>query len=473
MEIAESGTIKQGEKINLGFEISGIVKKIFVKNGQEVKENEILVEIDNTAILAQLNQAKANFSSAKSQFEKLMNGASKEEIILAQIAVENAKTALENTEKNSKESLNSAYYASVAHLQDAKEKTLNALLFIRELQRSYFLAPSQLSLKILEIIDNLDKIYQKMADNFSKINESSEPKIVDDYLEQFRNDIFSIKNDLETIKIITETQIYRAADKTTLDAHRAYLSVSYSNILADISAILVAKTANSKAIDAAYYGLKQAQATLNKLIAPPRKEDINHYQSQVLKTSAELTALENQLNKTQIKSPQKGIILEISKQKGELAQALSPIISFMPSNPYYIEADIYEEDIPKIKIGDRVECELLAYADQILEGEVLFIEPKEKVINEVVYYPVKIFLKSQELNLYSGMSADVAIIISRKENVLVVSENALIEENGKYYLLIKDKNKMLKKEVNVGLIGTNGLAEIKDGFKEGDVVFSK
>ena len=67
------------------------------------------------------------------------------------------------------------------------------------------------------------------------------------------------------------------------------------------------------------------------------------------------------------------------------------------------------------------------------------------------------------------MSAEVEILTTKRENVLLAPQSALQEKDGKNYLRIKRGKDFKQVEIKVGLI-TEEFAEIISGVKEGEEI---
>ena len=117
-------------------------------------------------------------------------------------------------------------------------------------------------------------------------------------------------------------------------------------------------------------------------------------------------------------------------------------------------------------------------ADEKLSARVFEIEPASTVIQDVVYYKIKLKLDAQDERLKNGMSADIDIRSAEKENALVVPQRAIkIEGTEKFVEVLKDaKNNITeRKKIITGLEGDEGSVEVKSGLEEGDevVTFAK
>lgn len=65
--ITASGTIEAIKTVAVGTQVSGVIEKIFVDFNSQVKKGELLAQIDETPLLAQLEQTKANVDQADAQ----------------------------------------------------------------------------------------------------------------------------------------------------------------------------------------------------------------------------------------------------------------------------------------------------------------------------------------------------------------------------------------------------------------------
>lgn len=487
--ISESGVVKKGEIVELGVEVSGVIKDIKVSVGDEIRKGNILAYLDDSQYQIQLIQAQADLDLAQSQLDKLISGATEDEIELAyikkenkRIAFENSEVSLEHTKKSAEDTLDSYYNTAISDVVDSKSKVYNALVFCQNLERDYFHSGSEIGDSVIAKIDEIETAYNSVATYVSLVNEEDVSGAeLDFYLTEIKNSIYSVKDGLDFIKERVESDYYRdtvaSADKTILDTHIGYISTEYATVLADISNINTTKSTNEKNIstakasrDSAYYAYKQAEKELEELKSPPREEDLDYYQAQVRKYQQSVNSLFDSIAKTRIKSPINGIISDIEKQEGEVIQTLSSLFEIIPDDNYYIQANIYEEDLPKIDIGDKVEIELVAYHEEKLEGAVFFIDPSEEVIADVVYYPIKVSIEFYEnIDIKPGMSADISVITETREDVLIVPSGVLNRDDGKYYVLImEDNGRIEEKEIEIGLWGSNDRVEIVEGLSEGD-----
>ena len=150
-----------------------------------------------------------------------------------------------------------------------------------------------------------------------------------------------------------------------------------------------------------------------------------------------------------------------------------PVISMIGESGLEIEVDVPEADITKVKVGNEAVITLDAYGDDIkFKGNVVFIDPAETVIQDVVYYKVKVSLVDNEnYEIKPGMTANVDIVTAEKDNVLVIPGRA-VKQNDTKYVEVLEEGVPQRREVKVGLRGDGGLVEIISGLKEGEEVIT-
>ena len=66
------GTLVAFQGVNVTTEVSGVITSINFDSGKEIKENSLLVELDNRTETANLESARARFDAADSQYRRLL-----------------------------------------------------------------------------------------------------------------------------------------------------------------------------------------------------------------------------------------------------------------------------------------------------------------------------------------------------------------------------------------------------------------
>lgn len=439
-EVSETGTVKVGEEIGLGFKNAGRLEKIYVKVGDKVGPWQSLAKIETVQLQIQFQEAKSNLEVAEAKLAKLLAGSSNEEIKLAE-------TVLANAYQDVLDSLNYAYI-----------KSNDTFLVVSSIQRNYFSKSDTEGLAVKENKEKIESAKDQIKSLLDQIKNNSEYEKIDKAILIVKNNLSTIQNSLIIIRDVTDDAIYRnivsSTDKTSLDTKISDINTSQSNLSSDAGAIAKAKD----------------ELSIKK--APPRQEDVDLYQAQVAQAEAEVDLLKEQISDSTLKSPLAGTITKVDKRIGETIQPalVDSVISLLPVNPFQIKVDIYEEDIVKVKVGDSVDIKLTAFPNQIFFGKVILIDPAEKLIEGIVYYEVKIDFQNPPSDLKPGMTADITIKTAQKENVLIVPETAIAEKNGVNTVQVLNGKNLEEKEIEIGLKGNNDMVEVISGLNEGNQV---
>ena len=125
-------------------------------------------------------------------------------------------------------------------------------------------------------------------------------------------------------------------------------------------------------------------------------------------------------------------------------------------------------------MGQKVKVVLDAYPNDSVEAIVDHIAYESETVNNVTIYKVDVLPVKVPDHFTSGMTAQAAIEITSRENVILVPMEAIEEKQGKKSALVKKKGerKAEATPVEVGL--NNGTSyEILSGISEGDVITVK
>jgi len=504
-KVSATGRVAPAKKVNLAFDIQGRIKKIMVKVGDRVNRGEVLCQLEDEELKNQVLQAEAGRDTYQAQLNKLLAGASKEEIKVyetalenAQLALENARTSLRNAEINldkvrtdAENKLAQAYQDGLNVLDDSYLKLYNAFNTADLIQRTYFTSNDQEGIKVREAKKSKIKHpMEEMKSLLEKAKEEPTSENIDLALSQAKSSLEKAAEGLAVIRDTCDASVYKnqvsQTDKASLDTQRGYIILALTNVTNAQQAISSVKLANElsihtaksqvdnarNALKAAQGNVEEARVRLTQIKSPARKEDIDLIKSQLAQAEAQLSLARERLQKAKLTSPISGIITQVRKKEGEMAAPGEPIISLMSVSGLQIEVEVPEVDIGKVKLGQRAEIGLDAFPDEVFWGSVVKIDPAEEIIQGVVYYKVTIDFDKLDKRIKSGMTADIDIITQEKNNVLVVPARAVISQNDKKMVRVLEGEGFKMREVKTGIHGSEGEIEIISGLKEGERVIT-
>jgi len=472
-EIFESGQVRKGEKINLIFENAGKIEEIYVEVDDEVKAGQELAKLDTTNLYIQLQEVQTGLELAQLNLNKLLAGASPEEIKITETQLENAQIAL----GIAKENLKNSYETAITILDGSYPQIYNALDFVKEFVREYITIYDEDGRTIMRARDEIEraeaeaKLYLGIAKESSKKVEDVETALL-----IMKNSLEAAFNNLETIREIADkSAIYRekvsAADKTSLGTLKTNINGALTNVISTRQTISSMKSN----VETAQTKLQEAESRLDLVKAEIRQVDIDLHEAQIRQAQTRVQFYENQIQQSKLISPVAGKIIEIKKRIGELVQPTSQdvVIVVLPIAPYEIKIDIYEEDVIEISVGNSVEIILVAFPGEKIEGKVISISPAEKIVDGVVYYETTIGFEEMLGAIKPGMTADVNIKTAVRQNVLSVPEDVIQRKDGKTIVEVFKNGEIQKRDIEIGLRGSNDMVEVLSGLEEGEKVIQR
>jgi RND family efflux transporter MFP subunit len=206
--------------------------------------------------------------------------------------------------------------------------------------------------------------------------------------------------------------------------------------------------------------LKRYEALLKK--SNVSRQAYERVKSELDQTRALARVARQKLADLIIVAPLDGIVLRKDGEIGEVVQAGDVLLWVGSDRPYWITAEVDEEDIPRVRDGQRALIKADAFPDRVLDGAVGEITPKGDPINK--QYRVRVLLPVDS-PLLVGMTTEVNIIARADEQALLIPQAAL---DGNVVWTLEDGHAR-RREVAVGVYG-DALVEIRGGLADGTAV---
>ncbi|QQG37030.1 MAG: efflux RND transporter periplasmic adaptor subunit [Micavibrio aeruginosavorus] len=181
---------------------------------------------------------------------------------------------------------------------------------------------------------------------------------------------------------------------------------------------------------------------------------------QVARASVERTQAE--LGFLRLIAPEDGIVIRRDGEIGEVIAINQPVFWMSCCAPLRVSAEVDEEDIPLVKVGQAVLLRADAFPGRIYNGHVKSITPKGDPVARS--YRVRIEIADQT-PLMTGMTAEANIITGQKDKALLLPPSSLRAG----YVLAVDNGKIRKVAVEKGITGKEGV-EILNGVAPGALI---
>ncbi|PSJ17424.1 efflux RND transporter periplasmic adaptor subunit [Nitrosomonas supralitoralis] len=197
--------------------------------------------------------------------------------------------------------------------------------------------------------------------------------------------------------------------------------------------------------------------------------------SDIKRAEAQIHVSQAGIDRTIISAPFSGVIGKISGELGEYTTPsppgipTPPTIDLIDDSCLYVTAPMDEVDAPKIRVGQEARITLDAMPEKVFPGKIRRIAPYvTEIEKQARTVDIEMdFLQIPTDTLLVGYSADVEVILERKENVLRIPTQA-IRQNNKVWT-VDEKNRLVEQSLETGLSNWS-FTEIRSGLKAGDQV---
>lgn len=277
------------------------------------------------------------------------------------------------------------------------------------------------------------------------------------------------KNSYAQIKLQQDLLVMEAENKYQSD-----LASRVSNFITAKNDFEYAKKTRDASLSSAQADIDQRQAELNIKLSQARSSDIDLANADIISAQGQLQAAIANYENTVLRAPADGTITKVDIKLGELVQSLKEVMVLQDVKNVYLEANINEANIARVKVGSIVDITFDSLGtDKIFKGSVLKIDPASTVVSGVVNYKVTASVDSIT-DIRPGMTSNMTILINEKMGVVTVPSRAILtaKDGSKTIRVITDskKKKFIETPVSLGVSGDGGLVEILSGVKEGDEV---
>lgn len=462
-EVSVTGTVKPAEDVYLSFENGGKVSRIYADVGDKVRVGDILIQLDNSEINAQLAGAQAALETQEAELAELKAGSRAEEINVKEAEVSSAEAALDQAKKSLVGKLQNAYTVS----DDAVHNRADSFFRVPPIPAPHLVfSIADIQLKI-DIESRRLALESALASWQSSLGQLTATSDLAYYISVAKTNLDQVSSFLNKANLALNGLTGGAEiSQTTIDAWKTGIATARTNVSASIDDVSGADTTLSTKQSA----LELAQQELNLTKAGSTKEEIDAQQAQVNKARADVLNYEAQMEKTIIRSPMDGLVTKQDAKVGEIVSANENLVSVISANNFEIEANIPEADIAKVKLGDPARITLDAYGEDVVFGaKVVKIDPAETVIEGVSTYKTTLQFDMKDERIKSGMTANMDIMTDKRKNVVVIPQRAVISRGQDKFVLVDNGTiNPEERKIETGLRGVEGNVEVISGLMAGE-----
>jgi RND family efflux transporter MFP subunit len=168
-------------------------------------------------------------------------------------------------------------------------------------------------------------------------------------------------------------------------------------------------------------------------------------------------------------SPVNGIVTKRLVTQGMYVKAGMPALEVADLSTIWVDADIYQYELPWIKVGQMVTMSLDYLPGETFQGRIDYIYPYMKEATRTAR--VRLRFPNPRLKLKPEMFAQVRIESPVTHNAVVIPSDAVLDTGLKQHVFIAlGQGRFEPREVKLGVLGNNGMREVLSGLKGGEEV---
>jgi HlyD family secretion protein len=486
-----SVTAQTGAQVKIGSQISGRIKQLYADVGSRVKAGQVIAELDLPDIHAQLGQAMATLAAARTKLMQQETGVSMERTQTGS-AVEQAREAVRGAQAKL------AAATAAARLQSAQTPTdiQRAKTALAAAQAALSTAKSNLAQvqasANLQIATTQEQLKQAEATaHNSTLNLKRQQGLL-----QKGFVAASTVDDAQAAAAVDQSKVEAAGQNiglakakvaADLQAARDQVVQAQQNVGAAQAALAAARagtyqdTAKLADVNNARAEVRQAEANLKTALANTtnnvlKQQDVQQAREAVHLAQAQVDYAKAQVQKTYIRTPISGTVLQLAAQQGEtLAAGLSAptLIVVADLDRLQVNAFVDETDIGRVRVGQKADVTVDAFPRHHFKGRVVKIAAGSTIQQGVVTYEVTVAIRDRKHRLRPDMTTSTTIETGTRSNVLMVpSEAVKLGVHGTSVNVLTrqyGRARVERRRVKTG--GSDGVStEIRQGLDEGQTV---
>jgi HlyD family secretion protein len=415
-KVDETGTARgrlepKGKTIRLDAPVEGTVAKIMVKEGDTVKANQTLIELESELIKTELQQQKNKLEGQQNRLNQL-------ELLYNQLEL----TFNIQQQQNQAQALEKE-----AQVNQAREN-------LDSLRNSYNLQKAEKLSQVQQAQQNLE--HSKKANKLVKGNLDNAEKQLQIYQKALEDEIVSKIQIIDKQDALQERK--KSYEQSKSDTKQAQLRLLEQNS----SYQRTMRQANTD-IEQAQLKLKEQESSYRSLIRSGQlagfkiqeqlqnlTTDITTLKAEIAQTKNQIESLEFQLSQRVLKSPIDGRVFQLPIQRpGAVLQPSNMVAEIAPQGSFLIlKAQIDTTNSGFLKQGMLVKMKFDAYPFQdygIVEGKLNVISPTSRVTDtqqgKVTSYDLEISLNKtclptpkECIDLHPGDTATAEVIVRQR-----------------------------------------------------------
>jgi RND family efflux transporter MFP subunit len=447
VKLPENGVVNLPQTATIAAQSTGTVVRIIAHEGQHVSQGALLMLLDDRQAAAKVAADQAQAAQARATLDK------------AQQAEQTSGDTSIQTVAGAEQTLLQAQARLQADINSKREGQLSGAV-----AGSAGLGVSGES----ELIQQ-EQLLQAATTNLETAREA------------YQSDQALYKIDAVSRQVLDRDRVAYEQAQTAATAAQQQYDLVKRQLSDNASQFQSTIEADQQAVASAQAGVRQArvQASSDKTI------DVRSGQAGLDSANAQLVIDQAELDATRVRAPFDGVVQSVGTVPspqgtgnvalavGDAVQTGQTLFTFAGSGPMVVKAQVDEQDIINVKLGQNAYISGADFPGQTLVGSVTRIAPvvvaQSEAGNAAKNVETTISLGRSYNFLRDGMSCDVDIVTGKASNALTVPQAAVLDDGSKHYVFVIKSGTAHKVRVTEGIKNDTDVV-IASGLSKGDVV---
>jgi RND family efflux transporter MFP subunit len=281
------------------------------------------------------------------------------------------------------------------------------------------------------------------------------------------------EQDLVRQRQLFQEEIVSQAALDTAESQYRLDQSSYREAMADLRA----QSKGARPEELARLQAKQQYARLGADLARQKSQEESLLSHRLRASLAEVERLQAAVarqrylvERRRVASPSDGVVSQLNYHAGEMVGGYSIVLSVVTNGPYWVEAEVDEQDAVHVAVGQPVRVMLTSLPGKTIAGKVAQVAPsleaRPQGPSDHKVLRIRVDLTEKVAELRAGLEADVEGQVGLAKEALSVPRAALLRDQGKDYVYTVNGGKLSRVEVQLGAV-SGDRAEIRSGLSDG------
>lgn len=414
--LGATGRIRGEKSVDLGLDLTGVVRRVYVKNGDIVRAGTVLLSLDQTDLDGGVDTARAALGSAQAELIRASRPPLRSEVSRARAELEQANSVG-----------NARVAAAQARLRDVQAGA-----------RNQEIAEAQAELQRQKALLN-----KAVADLHRSERLVRQGAIAQTAVEDARTQV-------ETASACVSAQVQRVS---------ILKSGSRPAQIAEAQASLEESKASRDT------NVRAAKEALNTILSSPRPEDINAARAKLNQAKAELRRALDMRLKCVLRAPFDGVVADMPVEQGQSISPGQKLIVFQEIARPIVEVETDEGNLKSLRIGQKAIVSADSYPGQTFKATLYDLGSQVDTDRGTV--TVKLRPLSRPSWLRPDLTVDVNIITSTKARRIMLPADTITRHDGRSVVYEIRAGRAVPITVTPGAIGPHGVAvkgKLRDGM---------